>query len=54
MEHRDPGEVLLEEILRERRAVSWCEQEIALAMEASDQELADRRYERWVVERRIS
>lgn len=54
MEHRDPGQVLLDEILRARKAVAWCEKEIALAMQAGDQELVDKRYAQWVVERRIA
>ena len=47
MEHRDPGEVLLDEILRARRAVAWHETEIALAMRDDDQGTIGKRFEGW-------
>ncbi len=40
---REPAEVLLEEILRTRRTVYWLETEQAVADQAGDVELSDRR-----------
>jgi hypothetical protein len=53
-EHREPSEVLYDEIDRARAAMSWFEREIALAMMAGDDELRDRRWQGWLAERKIA
>lgn len=52
MDDRDPAVVLIDEITRTRRSIAWHETEIALALNAEDVELADRRLSGWSRERR--
>ncbi len=52
MADRDPAAVLMDEITRTRRSVAWHETEIALAMQAGEAELADRRLDGWTRERK--
>lgn len=52
MADRDPAAVLMDEITRTRRSVAWHETEIALAMQAGDSEIADKRLEGWTRERK--
>lgn len=54
LEHREPPDVLYDEVLRARGAMAWFEREIALAMEAGDDELRGRRYTGWLIERKIA
>ncbi len=54
LDHRSPGEVLLDEVDRARAAMRWHERQIALAMEAGDDDLLARRYAGWHIERAIA
>ncbi len=54
LDHRSPGEVLLDEVDRARAAMAWHERQIALAIEAEDDELLARRYAGWHIERAIA
>lgn len=54
LEHRDPADVLYDELDRARGATRWFEREIALAMEAGDDELLSRRWAGWQTERKLA
>lgn len=52
--HRDPADILYDEQRRAQAAMAWFEGEIALAMEAEDDELRDSRWQGWQTERAIA
>ncbi len=52
MTDRDPAAVLMDEITRTRRSIAWHETEVALAMNTATTDVADKRLEGWIRERK--
>lgn len=52
MADRDPAAVLMDEITRTRRSIAWHETEVALAMNAAKEDVADKRLDGWIRERK--